>query len=435
MKRLGTGWVGRMGRRAVRGFVYALLPASLRAAPPRFVAAKLGGRPLRPFFDGAASVYRRLVLRSTPIVAVIGSFGKTTTRAAVVAAIEGRPREQWANAGSRIALGILAHRPGRPLVIEVGITKLGQMRPHARLLRPSIVVLTSIGSEHHRSFGDLETTQREKGEMVAVLPPGGLLVANGDDPRVLEMVARRPPGTRCVLFGWGPDNHVRGEDVALDWPRGSTLTVTIAGQRVAARSGLIGPDNLRAILAAVAVAGEMGVDPALAVERLTALRPPIGRMQPVALDSGAVLLRDDYKSPIETIDSALAVFATVPARRRFVVLGAISEPQGPSTQLYRGLGERAGRVADRMLCCAEQEALARGARRALPAAAVTRHRSVHEAARVLAAELQPGDAVLIKGRVDQKLGRIAILLGGREVRCTVTRCPAGGLICERCSQL
>ena len=71
----------------------------------------------------------------------------------------------------------------------------------------------------------------------------------------------------------------------------------------------------------------------------------------------------------------------------------------------------------------------------LPAEAVTKHFGVHDVARALAAELEPGDAVLIKGRVDEKLGRIALLLSGRDVRCAVTRCPAGGLACERCSLL
>jgi UDP-N-acetylmuramyl pentapeptide synthase len=148
-----------------------------------------------------------------------------------------------------------------------------------------------------------------------------------------------------------------------------------------------------------------------------------------------VLLRDDFKSAVETIESALDTFASVPARRRFVVLGAASEFEERQTQLYLRLGERAARVSSRVLSIANSEALARGARRALPAAAVTEHHGVHELARTLAAELEPGDVVLIKGRTDQKLGRVAHLLAGRDVRCSLLRCPARGLLCERCPRL
>ncbi len=53
----------------------------------------------------------------------------------------------------------------------------------------------------------------------------------------------------------------------------------------------------------------------------------------------------------------------------------------------------------------------------------------------LGARLGPGDVVLIKGRNDQRLERIALALQGRRVRCEIRRCGAVWTTCDRCQML
>jgi hypothetical protein len=55
---------------------------------------------------------------------------------------------------------------------------------------------------------------------------------------------------------------------------------------------------------------------------------------------------------------------------------------------------------------------------------------------LLRGALRPGDLMLIKGRGTQKLERIALALGGRQVACTVGSCPAArGAHCPICPML
>jgi len=60
-----------------------------------------------------ASVYRRTLARNTRVVAVVGSFGKTTTARAVSAAL-GFPSPSYVglNSGVALASAILRIRPG-----------------------------------------------------------------------------------------------------------------------------------------------------------------------------------------------------------------------------------------------------------------------------------------------------------------------------------
>ena len=85
-----------------------------------------------------------------------GSLGKTSTTAAV-AAVLGVPFDPDSrNFGSFLALAVLRHRPRRqPLVLEVGISRRGQMERYARLLRPDVVVLTAVAADHSHGLGGI----------------------------------------------------------------------------------------------------------------------------------------------------------------------------------------------------------------------------------------------------------------------------------------
>src|SRR6185295_7887271 len=136
-----------------------------------------------------ARFYRQTFLRPTRIVVVVGSLGKTTTKRALDAALDCPDRDfAFSNYGSSLAGNLLRVRRGDPhAVLEVGVGGPGPMAPYARMIRPNVVVVTSIKSEHNRSFPTLEETRAEKVKMVQALPPKGVALLNGDDPHVRWM--------------------------------------------------------------------------------------------------------------------------------------------------------------------------------------------------------------------------------------------------------
>ena len=142
-----------------------------------------------PLLSPLARMYRRTLVRDTRVIAVTGSFGKSTTARAIAAALD-VTEHAWmlSNSWSWIAFALLRIRPGqRHAVIEVGISKPGQMKGYARTVGPDVAVVTAVGSEHHRSLGTLEVTRAEKSWLLQVLPASGAAVLNGDDPNVMWM--------------------------------------------------------------------------------------------------------------------------------------------------------------------------------------------------------------------------------------------------------
>jgi UDP-N-acetylmuramoyl-tripeptide--D-alanyl-D-alanine ligase len=387
-----------------------------------------------------ASGYRATLIRRTRFAVVVGSYGKTTTARALSLALTGRiHRHLQNNSGAWPALAVLRTPPGaRYAVAEVGISGPGQMAPHARVMRPDIVVVTSIGTEHHSSLGTLENTRAEKAVMIEALDRDGLAVLNGDDPNVMWM--RDRTSARIVTFGQSPQSDVRVVDSRLDWPHGTRLTVMCGEDRVELRTRLLGSHTQSAVVAALAVAWAEGLPLPEAAQRLEALEPMPFRLQLVPLDSGAHLIRDEIKSSYETMEVALDVLAQIPANRRICVFGNISEPPGSQGPVYRELGAKIAETTDLAVLVVEKANLQRyaaGATRAGMARESILHvdRDVGEAIRLLHRILEPGDVVLVKGRDTERLHRISLGLMGRKIGCEVKFCQLKLVDCDFCTHL
>ena len=214
---------------------------------------------------------------------------------------------------------------------------------------------------------------------------------NGDDPNVLWMQSQT--GARVITFGLTPSNDVCASDIALDWPHGTRFTLHAGGETRNLRIRLIGKHMVYPILAAVAVALAEGFALDQVLPALEALPPTPGRLESIQLANGAVLLRDEYKSGLETIETALDVLSEVPAQRRIVVLGEVSEPPGSPGPIYRRLGERVTQVASRAIFIGEQscDKFVAGAKRGgLPRERISRVKNVFEAIEMLREGLGPG---------------------------------------------
>jgi UDP-N-acetylmuramoyl-tripeptide--D-alanyl-D-alanine ligase len=394
-----------------------------------------------PILSLLAMYYRRTLLHKTFIVTIVGSFGKTTTTRAVYRVLCGQEKFRFGhNAWSSVALAVLRIRPDdRHTVIEIGIEGPGQMTNYAQMIHPNMTVVTSIGSEHNRSLRTLEETRKEKSEMLRMLPPSGFAVLNGDDPNVRWMATQTQ--ARVVTFGLGKDNEVRASDIILDWPKGTKFKLHAWGEVREMDIQLIGRVMVYPILAAIAVALLRGLPLDQTLSALETFPPSPGRLEPIRLSNGAFILCDDFKSSLETIDAALDVFSEIPAERRIIVLGDVSEPPGSTGPIYRHIGERVAKITSKAIFISESKKHIKdyvtGAKRGGLAlgSMVKVHRNVLKVVEILQEDLRLGDVILIKGRGNQQLDRITLALSGKTVRCNISFCNVRTLRCEDCPML
>ncbi len=373
-----------------------------------------------------ASIYRRTFIRRTHVVAVVGSFGKTTTTRAVAAAIgQAQKHLSWGmNAGGFLAEALLRVGPGTSAVaVEVGIRARGRMVRHARLLRPDLAVVTSIGTEHHGSLGSIERIRWEKAEMLRSLPRRGTAIVNGDDPNARWMAGQTRAAV--VTFGFAHGNDIRATDYRSHGLLGGRFALHMDRTSRTMRTKLVGRHQVYALLAAAGVAKAEGRDLEESLCALEHLEPTPHRLWPMPLPGGAGLLLDDYKSVLETVETALATLAEIRANRKTVVLGTIYEPPGEESEAYHHVGQRIAQIADDAIFIGADSAY-----RDLQAGACDMSvgpvavRNVFEAASAVRERLTPGSVVLVKGLDSQRLERVALLLTGVRVQCGRGTCNA-----------
>lgn len=392
---LGRGVAGIVVSRFERGLTPGLATVLL-VQDPRVALGRLAGSYRREF--------------EVPVVCVAGSNGKTTTKDATAAVLSvlGPVLKSQASFNNDVGvpltlLGLESRH--RAAVVEAGTNHPGELAPLLGLIRPGIGILTGIGREHLEHFGDLAGVAREEGALAEALPPGGLLVMNGDTPFSDSIAARCR--AEVVRFGWNAGNDWRLLDCRLDWSGTEfELAAPVPGWSGRWRVGIPGRHMAQNATAALVVAARLGVDPVAARGVLETFRASKARLE--VMEAGGVrILNDCYNANADSMLAALQTLSDLPcAGRRVAVLGDMAE-LGPASEPAHGeVGRRAATAANLLFAVGGNAPLTAGAARVAGLARVSAHGDVAAMLPGLLETVRAGDVVLVKASRSARLERV-----------------------------
>jgi UDP-N-acetylmuramoyl-tripeptide--D-alanyl-D-alanine ligase len=372
----------------------------------------------------ALAVHARGRLRAT-VVCITGSNGKTTTKemAGSVAATIGPcvRSEKSYNNHLGVPLSILrADASTKTLVLEIGTNHPGEIARLARLARPRIAVVTSIGEAHLGHFGSLRAIAEEKAALLRALPEDGFAVINAND----EFAPLLAGSTRARVCTFGRVDDTVDPAVLEDvdvWgtavrrssrPRGVCFWLYGKMKVTIPMEGLHNASNA---LAAIAVGLLLGAEPLAVRDALRGVEPPRLRLQRERV-GGVVLVDDSYNANPASVGAALdELAATACDGRRVFVLGDMGELGELSLEHHRRAGRRAASTADvlwtvgPMAVAAAEAALRAG----MPADRVFGSPDAGAAAESPPFVPEPGDVVLLKASRAVELDRLARALRTR----------------------
>jgi UDP-N-acetylmuramoyl-tripeptide--D-alanyl-D-alanine ligase len=330
------------------------------------------------------------------VVGVTGSVGKTSVKDIARALLPGRVHASPENWNTEIGLPLtILEAPGDTdvLVLEMAMRGPGQIAELAAIAEPEVAVITNVGPVHVELLGSIEAIAAAKAEILDDLPPSGTAIAP------VEAGALEPhlePIAGQLRFGPGGDVEALEAKVA----EGVTeaLVVTPSGRRRFHFPFTEG-HNLTNALAAIAAGIALGADLAGMADRAADIGFSRFRGERLQLPGGIVLVNDCYNANPVSMRAALDHLATLEAERTVAVLGEMGELGPDSGRFHREVGEHARAAGIDFLV-----GVGAPARDYDPDELVA---DPGEAAELLAARLEPGDAVLVKGSRSAGLEAVA----------------------------
>ncbi|HXG42535.1 MAG TPA: UDP-N-acetylmuramoyl-tripeptide--D-alanyl-D-alanine ligase [Dehalococcoidia bacterium] len=334
---------------------------------------------------------------SLKVVGVTGSVGKTTCKELVASVLSRRYRVLKSEGNLNTEVGLPLSLLGLTVEHEVAVLEMamfgrGDIALLCSIARPQLGVVTNIGPVHLERLGSLGAIAAAKGELVEALPANGAAVVNGDCPWAQRLLARSR--ARTVLYGRSRQCQVRGEVLSSHGLEGFTFRLCWQGREATVRSPMPGRHNLHNLLAAAAVALELGMGWQEVVEALAHARSDL-RLRVVPGPGGSIIIDDSYNASPASVVAALDLLAEMPGRR-IALLGDMLELGEAAEDGHRQVGAHAARTTHKLLVLGEMAP-------AMAAAALAAgHHDVQvladkdEAVAILARELRAGDWLLVK---------------------------------------
>ncbi|WP_414154206.1 UDP-N-acetylmuramoyl-tripeptide--D-alanyl-D-alanine ligase [Pseudomonas sp. BNK-43-a] len=280
-----------------------------------------------------------------PVVAITGSSGKTTVKEMLASILRTRGLVHATRGNLNNDLGapltLLEIAPDHSAaVIELGASRIGEIRYTVGLTRPQVVILNNAGTAHVGEFGGLEKIVEAKGEILEGLGEGGIAVLNLDD-KAFDIWHKRAGARQVLSFALSNEKaDFYASDIGRDARGCPSFTLHGPSGSAPVQLNLLGTHNVANALAAAAGAHAVGVSLPGIAAGLAAVQPVKGRSVAQIAPSGARVIDDTYNANPTSMCAAIDILAGF-SGRTVLVLGDIGELGQWAEEGHRQVGDYA----------------------------------------------------------------------------------------------
>lgn len=278
---------------------------------------------------------------SCPIIGITGSVGKTSTKniLATIFKLNNTPcliSENNQNTALGISLNILRINSGhQAVVVEMGVSKRGEMLRMSQILKPTCAIITTIGHSHMEGLGSLSDIAAQKREIFSNFSASNIGIINGDLPILANISYSHP----IIKFGSKTTNQIQARKIQV---QGSSISFLLKLYKerfnITLNSNHIAGVNNS--LAAAAAAHLIGVSNKIIIEGLQNTVPVSSRFESIALKTyPATIIDDAYNASPESMRAALVAFERIDSKaEKVAVLGDMLELGVNTPFWHRQLG-------------------------------------------------------------------------------------------------
>lgn len=273
-----------------------------------------------------------------PVVAITGSVGKTSTKDIIASVVSEKydVLKTQGNMNNHIGLPmtILGLRNHTAMVVEMGMNHFGEISTLTKIAKPTIAVITNVGTAHIGNLGSRENILKAKLEILEGLSKDGTVVINNDNDLLHKWYLENKDNYNIVTYGIENDSMEKAQDInylesssKYNLKNEGVIEVPVGGEAFVYNS-----------LAAISVGKALGISMDKIKQGILKFELTKMRLDVQKSSKGYTIINDCYNANYDSMKSALQYLNRTPGNRKIAVLGDMLELGDFSKKLNEGVG-------------------------------------------------------------------------------------------------
>lgn len=277
-------------------------------------------------------------LYNIPVIAITGSVGKTSTKDIIYEVVSQKYKtlKTEANENNHIGLPltILKLKDHEALVVEMGMNHFKEISVLTNIAKPTIAVITNIGTAHIGILGSRENILKAKLEITEPLTKENTLVINNDNDLLHKESTTLKEKYNLITIG-------------IDNP--STYNATNIKDNVFSSNFNIDNNNITInvgskafiynSLVAYAIGKTLNIKDSDIISAISNFKLSPHRLERKVIQTGITLIDDTYNANLDSMVNALSILSQVKDKRRVAILADILELGDYSEEIHRNIGK------------------------------------------------------------------------------------------------
>lgn len=278
-----------------------------------------------------------------PVVGITGSVGKTSTKD-IIASVMSKKFNVLKTLGNYnnqigLPLTVLSLREENAMVVEMGMNMPNEISPLSKIAKPTVAVITNVGTAHIGNLGSRENILKAKLEILDGLQDDGILVINNDNDMLHNWYMKNQNiDLKIVTFGMENKSDIMPYDIEL-LEDGSKYKIDMDGKTYNVNISVGGNHFVLNSLCAIAIGRIFDIPMEDILEGIANFELTKRRMQVEKNKAGIIIINDCYNANYDSMKAAIEYLGKLNSKKKIAVLGDMLELGNFSKELHEKVGE------------------------------------------------------------------------------------------------
>ena len=274
-----------------------------------------------------------------PVIAITGSVGKTSTKDIIASVVATKynvlKTEGNFNNHIGVPLTILRLKNHNAMVVEMGMSNKGEISLLTDIAKPTIAVITNIGTAHIGNLGSREKILKAKLEILEGLSEDGTLIINNDND-MLHIWNENNKKYKVLDFGIENNSKIMAKNIQIE-STSSTYTVEQNNEKYNIEVPIASKVFIYNSLSAICVGKLLDIQMNKIIEGIKNFELTKNRME-IKKVNGITIINDCYNANFDSMKASIESLAKMSGKRKIAILGDMLELGKFSKKLHCDLG-------------------------------------------------------------------------------------------------